>query len=246
MDNILIELNASDNPVNYYIYTPSGMLLTRMKPNGDLQYYHGDIRGSVILLTDEETNITHQYRYDDFGTITNYSEPEDDYNFFRYVGIYGVEHELEDLYYMRARYYKPSIGRFLSEDPIWSTNLYPYADNNPISKVDPLGKDGVSIFIESDGIGHVYIDVNETIFSYGRYAGTKTPQLRSFAPIGEGVLLKFEGAERNQFILGRSDYPTYMYNVDDASESATYNYLNTMYNSGINNKGENGLSLIHI
>jgi hypothetical protein len=40
---------------------------------------------------------------------------------------------------MRARFYDPTIGRFLSEDPIWSTNLYPYADNNPVTKIDPMG-----------------------------------------------------------------------------------------------------------
>lgn len=138
-DNILIELDSSDNPKYYYIYTPSGMLIARMKPNGDLHYYHGDSRGSVIAMTDENVAVTHQYRYDDFGKLTTIFEPTDDENLFRYVGIYGVEYDLNDLYYMRARYYKPSIGRFLTEDPIWSTNLYPYADNNPISRIDPQG-----------------------------------------------------------------------------------------------------------
>ena len=155
LDNILVELDSANNPLHYYIYSPTGMLLARMKPNGDLHYYHGDIRGSVVMMTDENADITHQYRYDDFGTITNYIEPANDTNFFRYVGTYGVEYDTDDLYYMRARYYKPSVGRFLTEDPVWSTNLYPYADNNPISKIDPNGKTPVHIAL---GVGLLLVE----------------------------------------------------------------------------------------
>lgn len=139
-DNILVELDENDNPIFYYIYHPSGMLLARMNPSGDIQYYHTDIRGSVILMTDENGDITNQYQYEDFGSVAKSFEPDNDPNRFKYVGGYGVEYDTSDLYYMRARYYKPSIGRFLTEDPIWSTNLYPYADNNPINRIDPEGK----------------------------------------------------------------------------------------------------------
>jgi uncharacterized protein RhaS with RHS repeats len=46
------------------------------------------------------------------------------------------------LYYYRARYYDPKIGRFLSEDPegfIDGPNMYPYVLNNPVRYVDPWG-----------------------------------------------------------------------------------------------------------
>jgi len=44
--------------------------------------------------------------------------------------------------YCRARYYNPTTGRFLSEDPIeflGGFNLYDYARNNPLSFKDPFG-----------------------------------------------------------------------------------------------------------
>jgi len=46
------------------------------------------------------------------------------------------------LYYYRARYYKPEIGRFLNPDPIGyyaGLNLYTYCGNNPLNWIDPWG-----------------------------------------------------------------------------------------------------------
>ena len=52
----------------------------------------------------------------------------------------------QGLYYLRARYYDPSIGRFLTQDPLWgstrvpqSQSRYPYVLNNPANLVDPAG-----------------------------------------------------------------------------------------------------------
>ncbi|MDQ7837777.1 MAG: RHS repeat-associated core domain-containing protein [Thermodesulfobacteriota bacterium] len=51
--------------------------------------------------------------------------------------------EPNGFYYMRARYYDPNVGRFISEDPIGfeggDVNLYAYVGNNPIMSNDPLG-----------------------------------------------------------------------------------------------------------
>jgi hypothetical protein len=39
-----------------------------------------------------------------------------------------------------SRQYDPSTGRFLQEDPVFSTNLYTYGMNNPITYTDPFGQ----------------------------------------------------------------------------------------------------------
>jgi RHS repeat-associated protein len=137
MGNVIAETNMSGTTDAYYIYGLG--LEARILSSGNTEYYVSDYRGSVVAMTDATTsaNITHKYQYDDFGNITQ--SQENDVNPFRYVGKYGVMYANNNLYYMRARFYNPAIGRFLTEDPVWSTNLYPYADNNPIMGIDPQG-----------------------------------------------------------------------------------------------------------
>lgn len=134
LPEVIMETDDSGNPTNYYIYGLG--LISRIKADeSTTHYYHYNFQGSTIALTDQNAEITHRYSYGDFGEVTKIEEL--DHNPFRFNGMVGIMHEVESIYFMRARYYDAEIGRFLSEDPIFSTNLYPF--NNPVTQLDPSG-----------------------------------------------------------------------------------------------------------
>ena len=65
------------------------------------------------------------------------------------------------LYYLKSRYYDPTVGRFISQDDvdyadyesINGLNLYAYCNNNPVNYTDPTGKFAISAFIVGCFIG---------------------------------------------------------------------------------------------
>ncbi len=75
----------------------------------------------------------------------------------------GREYDQENgLYYMRARYYDPALGRWVSEDPIGiagGLNLFAYAANDPVNLTDPSGLDPECTGIGIEQPGVVYDDL---------------------------------------------------------------------------------------
>jgi RHS repeat-associated protein len=95
--------------------------------------------GSVTELLDADGGIAKTYRYDAFGNST-VTEPPGNWPGFTYTG--REYHPRSGLYYYRARWYDPELGRFLTQDPIGhlgGVNLYAYVGNDPVGRTDPLG-----------------------------------------------------------------------------------------------------------
>ena len=127
------------NITSYYVYDPWG-LVAKMT-GGQTYFYHFDGLGSTIAMTNASGSIVNKYAYDEYGNVL--ASVEGVSNPFKYVGRYGIMHDDTGLLYMRARYYDPEVGRFISRDPIGfaggDINLYAYVAANPVTWVDPLG-----------------------------------------------------------------------------------------------------------
>jgi RHS repeat-associated protein len=97
----------------------------------------GDALGSALALADTSGAVQTQFTFDPFGATA--SSGATNTNPLQYT---GRDNDRTSLYYYRARYYAPSIGRFISEDPLdgdEGANLYAYARNDPTDFRDPLG-----------------------------------------------------------------------------------------------------------
>lgn len=128
---------ASGEVIASYTYLPGVDRPYAMQRGGREYRYITDEQGSVVALAVGDS-IVNRYRYDAWGRTESAEEAVS--NPFRFAGR-EIDGET-DLYYLRARYYDPAVGRFISEDPSHLSggpNLYAYAANNPLSFTDPSG-----------------------------------------------------------------------------------------------------------
>lgn len=143
-DSLLEEVDDDGNVIASYTNEPGpfGKVISQER-NGVTSYYHYDGQGSTVALTDDNQNVTDTYVYSAFGELV--SSTGTTVNPFRYLGQYGYYTDVEtNDSYIRARSYNPSLGRWLTRDPLefrgskW--NLYEYVSSAPLDKVDPSGK----------------------------------------------------------------------------------------------------------
>ncbi len=98
----------------------------------------------------EDAGAQTHYLYDGLGSTTDLTDGSGRKRTpskRRTVEVGAVEWNVEfegsppgGLYYLRARYYDPETGRFLSQDPIPGVNPYAYVGNKPVRFVDPSGR----------------------------------------------------------------------------------------------------------
>jgi RHS repeat-associated protein len=135
------------------------------------RYVIADATRSTVAVLSSSGVLSKPFTYSPFGETEGSAADQ-----FAYT---GRDQDLPDLYYFRARYYKPSSGRFISEDPLGiagGANIYGYAGGNPLQFNDPYGLfawpslpqgavDGVAGF--GDGL------VSALSFGFGDLAATR-------------------------------------------------------------------------
>ena len=135
--------------------------LQRISENQQIQgawtpsFYGYDGFGSVRQLTDLNAIVTDNYNYDAFGNLLSSPGPTPNNYLYR-----GEQFDSDlGLYYLRARYYNPQTGRFLSRDPEEGVptdpktlHKYLYAGGDPVNLKDPTGRDYVGYVEISTGL----------------------------------------------------------------------------------------------
>ncbi|MFA9464024.1 MAG: RHS repeat-associated core domain-containing protein [Velocimicrobium sp.] len=159
-----------------YVWGPDRVLA---KKNNEGEYYYlYNGHGDVIQVVDRNGNVVNNYEYDEWGNIVYSKETVS--NPFKYAG--EVYDEETGLYYLRARYYDPKMGRFINEDTYegqindaLSLNGYSYCNNNPLIHIDPSGHYLTSIAIEAVKIAAV------VTVAYVAYRYATSPEVRKSA-----------------------------------------------------------------
>jgi RHS repeat-associated protein len=132
---IAAEYDKTNSLVSSFVHDPASPTRTfEMNQAGQRYFYLSDAQGSTTALTTITGATANAYTYDAFGTSVQTGSVA---NPFTFTG--QLFDRSAGLYLFPLRAYDPALGRFLSEDPDFAINPYPYVENDPVNLLDPTG-----------------------------------------------------------------------------------------------------------
>ena len=151
-DQLIGEYDGSGNVLRRYVYG-AGLDEPAVWYEGagtsDRRWLRADERGSIIAWSNASGGVT-PYSYGPYGDASSWTGSR-----FRYGGQIMLPEA--QLYHARAWAYDPSTGRFLQTDPIGyagGADLYAYADEDPVDRIDPGGRSsGLGGWVSGGGGG---------------------------------------------------------------------------------------------
>jgi len=152
--DVVLETDAGGATLASYVL--GGAELLSQTRAGTTGYYLPDAQGSTRALTNGAGAVTDTYDYTAFGELFGVTGTTT--NAYLYT---GQEFDaLTGLYSLRARYYDPEVGRFLSLDQMelqifnpMQLDRYAYVGNNPVNLIDPLGTQSLRSYIATAFVG---------------------------------------------------------------------------------------------
>ncbi len=141
-----------------YCYGPRGAECKRDNLTQTERWYVLDGLGSVLAEVDKLGQAKANHRCDVWGN-DRLLDPGDPKSKHAFVGNLGhTSGDTPGLIYMRARWYDPTVGRFISEDPGKDgANWYAYCRSNPVGLVDLTGRSAWGILLEVLGAAALII-----------------------------------------------------------------------------------------
>jgi RHS repeat-associated protein len=134
-DRLIEEYNSAGVLLRRYVHG-SGADEPLVRYDGStLRFLHADERGSIIAASQADGSIWNVSVYDEYGVRGIWNDGTFQYTGQVWLGELG-------LYYYKARFYDPGKGRFMQVDPIGyqgGSNLYEYADSDPVNRRDATG-----------------------------------------------------------------------------------------------------------
>ena len=139
-DNIALTFDGTGIQTHRYLYGSGVDQVLADETATSVNWALVDYQGTVRDVIDSNGTVLNHIVYDSYGQVTSETNASLDFRF----GYTGRERDKETgLQYNRARYYDPSTGGVISEDPIGflasDSNLSRYISNNPVNGIDPSG-----------------------------------------------------------------------------------------------------------